>query len=254
MSIFAHIWFEMSKHIFRCYRRYFSSHLVFDSALKNRQRHRVFVSDCDGQFDYLRQECALRLVDRLDDISRTFPRALEIGSYRGHVFDVISKRNGSNNDNQVGGILDFVQSDTMPLENVAVNACSIPTTSYTKTDERLEVFSPQSFDLVMSSLSMHWVNDLPLHLVKIREILRPDGAFLGCMLGGSTLNELRHCFYLAEQERKGGFSPHCSPLTRPSDVSSLMQRAGFALPTVDVDTLTVLLLLNYNLKEFLIAA
>lgn len=241
----------MPKPYLRCCRRYFTSHLVFDPALKSRQRRRALISECGQQFDYLRQECAYRLVDRLDDISRSFPRALEIGSYRGHVFDTISSRNSVSKDHQVGGIVDFVQSDVMPIENVSFKALGTPATSYTKTDERLEEFPPQSFDLVMSSLSMHWVNDLPLHLVKIREILRPDGAFLGCMLGGNTLNELRHCFYLAEQERKGGFSPHCSPLTRPSDVSSLMQRAGFTLPTVDIDTLTVSYPDAFSLMEHL---
>ena len=71
------------------------------------------------------------------------------------------------------------------------------------------------------------------------KLLRPDGVFLATMIGGTTLQELNYCFYLAEQERKGGISPHSSPLALPSDVAGLVQAAGFALPTVDVDTIVV---------------
>jgi SAM-dependent methyltransferase len=65
-------------------------------------------------------------------------------------------------------------------------------------------FEPDSFDLVLSSLTLHWLNDLPGALRNIKTVLRPDGAFIGSILGGDTLKELRYCFYLAEQERRGG--------------------------------------------------
>lgn len=87
---------------------------------------------------------------------------------------------------------------------------------------------------------MHWANNIPGVLRDILSSLKPDGVFLGCMLGGSTLEEFRHSFYLAELERKGGVRPHMSPLTRPSDAAALLQGAGFALPTIDIDTITVI--------------
>lgn len=55
----------------------------------------------------------------------------------------------------------------------------------------------------------------------------------------TLLNYCRHCFYLCEQERKGGVSSHTSPLVKASDVAGLLQSAGFTLPTVDVDTLRI---------------
>ena len=61
------------------------------------------------------------------------------------------------------------------------------------------------------------------------------GIVLYCLL-----KELRYCFYLAEQERRGGLSSHASPLALPSDIAALVQEAGFALPTVDVDKIKVL--------------
>jgi NADH dehydrogenase [ubiquinone] 1 alpha subcomplex assembly factor 5 len=69
--------------------------------------------------------------------------------------------------------------------------------------------------------------------------MKDDGVFIGSILGGDTLQELRYCFYLAEQDRRGGIGPHTSPFTQASDIAGLLQSTNFALPTVDVDTITV---------------
>jgi len=71
------------------------------------------------------------------------------------------------------------------------------------------------------------------------QALKPDGVLLASMLGGNTLKELRIALQLAEQEREGGISPHVSPAAHVADCGALLQAAGFALPTVDVDTLIV---------------
>jgi NADH dehydrogenase [ubiquinone] 1 alpha subcomplex assembly factor 5 len=91
--------------------------------------------------------------------------------------------------------------------------------------------SEGSVDLVLSNLWLHWVNDLPGYLTQIRRSLRPDGAFIGAILGGSTLQELRSAFAVADMERKGGVTPHVSPFAGPRDVGDLLGRAGFTLPT-----------------------
>jgi NADH dehydrogenase [ubiquinone] 1 alpha subcomplex assembly factor 5 len=57
------------------------------------------------------------------------------------------------------------------------------------------------------------------------------------MIGGDSLKELRSSFILADQERCGGLSPHVSPMAHVKDCGSLLQRAGFTLPTVDIDTI-----------------
>ena len=97
----------------------------------------------------------------------------------------------------------------------------------------------ESVDLAMSALSLHWVNDLPGTLIQIRQALQPDGLFLGALFGAGTLNELRHCLVEAETEISGGLSPRLSPLPALADMAGLLQRAGFALPVADRDTITV---------------
>lgn len=96
-----------------------------------------------------------------------------------------------------------------------------------------------SLDLAVSLLSLHAVNDLPGTLIQLRRALRPDGLFLGCLLGGVTLTELRQSFAQAESEVEGGISPRVAPFAAVREAGGLLQRAGFALPVADTDTLTV---------------
>lgn len=106
-------------------------------------------------------------------------------------------------------------------------------------DEEMLPFEENSLDCIIASGSLHWTNDLPGALVQIQRALKPDGVFLGYMLGGDTLFELRTSLMLAEQERHGGLSVHVSPMTETRDVSALLTRAGFTLQTVDIDEVTV---------------
>jgi SAM-dependent methyltransferase len=106
-------------------------------------------------------------------------------------------------------------------------------------DEEVVPFGPQTVDCYISVLALHAANDLPGALAQIRRALRPDGLFLAAMLGGQTLHELRLALAEAEVEIDGGLSPRVAPFVDVRDAGALLQRAGFALPVADVDTLTV---------------
>jgi SAM-dependent methyltransferase len=99
--------------------------------------------------------------------------------------------------------------------------------------------APESLDLAVSALAFQFVNDLPGVLAQIRRALKPDGLLLAAMIGGDTLTELRQSFAAAEAELEGGVSPRVAPFTDLRDVGALLQRAGFALPVTDVDSLVV---------------
>lgn len=100
-------------------------------------------------------------------------------------------------------------------------------------------YEPNSFDAVLSSLSIHWINDLPSLLAQVNTILKQDSPFIAAMFGGDTLFELRTSMQLADLERRGGVSPHVSPLADVRDVGSLLNRAGFKMLTVDVEDIVV---------------
>lgn len=106
-------------------------------------------------------------------------------------------------------------------------------------DDELLPFAPQSFDLVISCLSLHHVNDVPGALIQIRQVLVPDGLFLGCFFGQNTLAELREVLQETELTLRGGISPRVAPMISVRDAGALLQRAGFALPVSDYDRLTI---------------
>ena len=106
-------------------------------------------------------------------------------------------------------------------------------------DEEALPFADGSLDLVVSALALQFVNDLPGTLIQIRRALKPDGLFLAALIGGDTLTELREAFAAAESEIEGGVSPRVAPFADVRELGALLQRAGFALPVVDSDRLTV---------------
>ena len=106
-------------------------------------------------------------------------------------------------------------------------------------DEEFFPFKENSFDLIISNLNLHSVNDLPGTLLQIRKALKPDGLFLGAMFGGETLYELRESLTQAELSLKGGASPRVFPFADKQQMGALLQRAGFSLPVIDSDIVTV---------------
>jgi SAM-dependent methyltransferase len=100
-------------------------------------------------------------------------------------------------------------------------------------------FEPGSTDLAVSLYGLHEMNDVPGMLIQIRRALRPDGLFLGCMAGAGTLAELREALLTAETELFGGASPRVFPFADVREAGALLQRAGFALPVADIETVTV---------------
>jgi SAM-dependent methyltransferase len=198
-------------------------HQVFDRRLVRAHRDRAA-----GHFaahDFLQREIAERLIERLDDIKRRFPLALELGCRTGIVRSLLKHRGG------VETLIECDLSDAMVRH--AAGPCRLVA------DEELLPIRDGSLDLVIAVLSLHWVNDLPGALIQIRRALKPDGLFLGALFGGETLHELRVAWVHAELERVGGASPRVSPVAAVEDMGGLMQRAGFALPVIDTDHIVV---------------
>ncbi|MDO6964853.1 methyltransferase domain-containing protein [Rhizobium alvei] len=98
---------------------------------------------------------------------------------------------------------------------------------------------PHSKNIVLAPLYMHLVNDLPGCLIQIRRALKPDGLLLAAIPGAGTLQELGEVLIETDIALNGGMSPRVMPFADIRSVGSLLQRAGFALPVVDVETYTV---------------
>ena len=166
-------------------------------------------------------DAAERLLDRLDDTTRRFTRALDVGG-RGVVAPLLRARG-----------LDVFSCD---LSAAMARRNGGPCVA---ADEEWLPFAPASFDLVVCNLSLHWVNDLPGALIQLRQALQPDGLLLASVPALGTLGELRASLTAAEAELLGGASPRVSPFPDLRDLAGLLQRAGFALPVADVESIAV---------------
>jgi NADH dehydrogenase [ubiquinone] 1 alpha subcomplex assembly factor 5 len=196
--------------------------LVFDRTVLRQRRDRA--ARGWDRHAFLKREIAERLVERLDDVRRSFPLALDLGCHGDEIATALGHRS------TVGQL---IRSDLgQPFARRAGGPAVVA-------DEEALPFAAASFDLVMSAMNLHWVNDLPGTLIQIGRILKPDGLFLGAMLGGGTLWQLRQALAAAESEIEGGLSPRVSPFADLRDAAGLLQRAGFALPVADGETIDV---------------
>ncbi len=201
--------------------------LVFDRTAVRRHRDRAAPTAPDHAF--LFDHVADLLVERLSDIAREFPLALDLGCRDGAIGRALDRAGGRRVER-------LLQADLSPAYAAAAARPDAP--AFACDEEALPVAEGR-LDLVLSSLSLHWVNDLPGALLQIRRALRPDGLFLGAMFGAGTLRELRGALVAVEERHRGGASQRLSPFADLRDAAGLLQRAGFALPVADGEAVTV---------------
>ncbi len=194
---------------------------VFDRVLVRRHRDRA--ARMTNGHDFLHRVISQRLVERLELINRTFRDALALGDGLGNL---------SGRRELFSRSLVSTDISESLLRRLAGSTLVVA-------DEEFLPFANGAFDIVMACPTLHWVNDLPGTLLQLRRTLKPDGLFLGAMLGGNTLIELRNVLLEAELETTGGAGPRTSPVADVADAGALLQRAGFALPVVDSDEIHV---------------
>lgn len=201
--------------------------------------------------DYLRDEVAFRLSERLLDINRRFDHVLDLGANACNIARCLTRPDPDPNSTKPVreplstriGKLTAADSSGALLYRDAEEEFNkdLDITRHVLQDEEqiLSMYGEGSFDAVLSSLSLHWINDLPSVLRQINNVLKPDAPLMAAMLGGDSLFELRTSLQLAELERRGGVSTHTSPLADVRDIGGLLQKAGFKLLTVDIDDIIV---------------
>jgi SAM-dependent methyltransferase len=198
--------------------------VLFDRALLRSRRRRALTLAPSG---FLLDRVAEDAADRIATVLRRFELALDLGT-PGDALRRVLVASG-----KVGTV---IATDALVDRGARDDDTSMLAVVC---DEEALPFRDASLDLVVSGLSLQFVNDLPGTLVQIRRALKPDGLFLAALIGGDTLSELRQAFATAEAEIENGVSPRVAPFADVRDLGSLLQRAGFALPVTDVDRFTV---------------
>jgi SAM-dependent methyltransferase len=194
---------------------------IFDEALiLERKRHAFAKADRDAAF--LIDRAADDLSERLATVERRFERAVAAFCVTPAAAEALRA------SGKVGEVI-RVEADPAFLNGETGKTAAV---------DHLPL-DPESVDLAVSLLALQDANDIPGMLIQIRRALRPDGLFLGALAGAGTLAELRESLLAAETEVFGGASPRVIPFTDVREAGGLLQRAGFALPVTDVETITV---------------
>ncbi len=195
---------------------------IFDRRLLRQRRDRV--ARHAARHEFLLARVADDIVERLAAVRRTFPVVLDLGAHHG----LLGRRIG-----RLPGVATVISAEASAGLLAQCDGLRVAC------DEEVLPFRDRSLDLVVSGLSLQHANDLPGVLTQVRRALKPDGLLLAAMLGGNTLHELRTSLLAAEEELEGGASPRVAPFADVRDLGALLQRAQFALPVVDSETVVV---------------
>lgn len=194
---------------------------LFDTRLLIARKRRALSRPVAGA-DFLLARAAEELADRLATVERRFENAVAAFCVTPAARDAM-----------------LASGKAAKVQRIEADAAFLGEDDGQVAEPEILPLEPESADLIVSLLALQEVNDVPGMLVQIRRALKPDGLFLAAMAGADTLTELRESLLAAETELSGGVSPRVSPFTDVRDAGALLQRAGFALPVADIDTVTV---------------
>jgi SAM-dependent methyltransferase len=198
---------------------------LFDRALHRKRLDRAAAGYAGA--DFLQRRAAQDIVERLEPILQDFPRAVDLSARGGAFCQVLAE---SPSATRVRMLIEADLSAAMLARRGGARVAL---------DEERLPFADASLDLVVSTLGLHWTNDVIGALIQIRRALKPGGLFIGALLGGATLTELRQALTAAEAELLGGAGSRVSPFADSRDAAGLLQRAGFVEPVADVDRVNV---------------
>lgn len=190
---------------------------IFDA-----RRRAARLARAEGRFaaaDFLHARAAENAVGSLEAILREFPAVVDLSALPGPFAHALA--------------------DSPAAVRVGAPVAAGDTQTRAQPGSAPLPLADQSADVIVTLMTLHWANDLPGALAQIRRALKPDGLFLGTLLGAGTLKELRAVLTEAELQVRGGAQARISPFADGFDGAALLQRAGFALPVSDVDRLTV---------------
>ncbi|MBB4153541.1 SAM-dependent methyltransferase [Sphingomonas jinjuensis] len=184
---------------------------LFDRAARRRRRDRAATRW--AEHDFLRAAMVDGIEERLAAVTRPFAEALDIGAADTTLTVPAARMARIDPGFAFAHAIGGVQGD----------------------EDRLP-FADASFDAVVSAGVLDQVGDLPGALSLIRRVLRPDGLFVGALIGAGSLPALRSAFRTAEGDRPAA---RFHPLVDVRSAGDLLVRAGFTLPVADVETLDV---------------
>jgi NADH dehydrogenase [ubiquinone] 1 alpha subcomplex assembly factor 5 len=200
-----------------------SQELIFDRSLLIKRRSNKAGSI--HKADFLIKRSLKTIIERLESMTIEFPTVLNLGSRSSYGTDYFKNRVGTNHVIETDISFDFMQNSSHSNKLVC--------------DEEYLPFADNQFDLIVTILNLHMVNDLPGCLVQLRRMLKPNGVLIASIFGESSLASIREILINTELELFGGASARIFPFAEIKQVGMLLQRAGFSMPVIDKDIVNV---------------
>lgn len=191
---------------------------IFNRARVRRARARTAATF--AEHDFLHRRAMADIVDRLETVTRSFDRALVFGA--GDLVSMLTP---------ACGVGDVVSADSAAARLPA----GLPGVVF---DEELSPLVETQFDLIISMLTLHAANDPVGALGQMRMALKPDGLLIAATFGEETLARIKTALIGAEAEL-GGVGARFAPFAGVRDYGAALQRAGFAMPVADLETVSV---------------
>lgn len=176
---------------------------LFDRNLLRQNRWRC--SKNFAQNNFLHHEVANRIAENVEFLNRNFEQVLEIAAFDDYL------------QSQVALGLEKKNSD-LKMPNINWQKCE---------SEELLPQEPESFDLILSNLNFHFINEIPQFLLQVKNLLKPNGVFIASFFGEENLSQLAHVLYETENEIYGGVSPRMPPTIDVKTAANLLAKASF---------------------------
>jgi malonyl-CoA O-methyltransferase len=200
------------------------SHPVHD-----KQQVRRAFERAAGNYDthaVLQREVCERLLERLDYIKVQPGTVLDVGSGTGFAIPGLMKRY------KKARLVAIDIAHAMTRQTRRHSGWRRKVHCVTADAERLP-FADNSFDLVLSNMTLQWCNDLPSTLTGLRRVMRPGACLLFTSFGPDTLKELRHSWAQVDD------AAHVSDFIDMHDIGDMLLQAGFSNPVMDMETITM---------------
>lgn len=175
-----------------------------------------------GSFDKLFLESATILEETLAFLPKEIDNILELGARVGIFTKVLSSHYPSSSLE----ITDISENMLFYNNNLNKLCCD---------EEKYMNFSLERYDLIASSLNLHWINNLPEFLFKIRHMLNQKGCFIATLFGENTLSKTQKLLIKTESNISSSCNIRISPFIKANSLAQLLLDIGFKNVVVDLN-------------------
>ena len=179
------------------------------------------------QVSVLQRAVSERLIERLDLIKLTPENILDIGAGTGQSARSLAKKFKRSR------VFQLDLSQRMSIISRSKTSRFFSRQNFVCGDAESLPVTSSFFDLVHSSLTFQWCNDLDRCFSESVRVLNTNGLFIFATLGPDTLKELRECWAVVDD------NIHINTFFDMHDIGDALVRAGLESVVMDVESITM---------------